>query len=188
MYASSGSTGYAAYSFDFSDIPSNATIEEIEVQCYGHRESSTIDSSHVSQCVLYQDSTAVSEEVDFPYTSNSMITLTPNTTITRSELDNITLRHYVGYYGGLVLGISFVVTYSTGTGIDHYTYTYTVDGNATIAVVIGGSGETPTLYVKVNGTWVAIEKAYIKQNGVWVEQSDVTNIFQSGVNYKIGQP
>ena len=183
MYASSGSTGYAAYSFDFSDIPSNATIEEIEVQCYGHRESSTIDSSHVSQCVLYQDSTAVSEEVDFPYTSNSMITLTPNTTITRSELDNITLRHYVGYYGGLVLGISFVVTYSTGTGIDHYTYTYTVDGDATIAVVIGGSGQTDKLYVKQNGSWVEVVTAYKKVNGAWVEQSDLTQVFSSGTNY-----
>ena len=186
MYASQSSTGYAAYSFDFSDIPSNATIEEIEVRCHGHRESSTISSTYVSQCVLYQGSTAVSEEVDFPSTSSSIITLTPNTEITRSELDDVTVRHYVGYYGGLVTGISFVVTYSTGTGIDHYTYTYTVDGDATIAVTIGGSAETPTLYVKVNGTWVAVEKAYIKQNGAWVEQSDVTGVFQSGVNYKKG--
>ena len=183
MYASSGSTGYAAYSFDFSDIPSTATIEEIEVRCYGHRESSTIDSTHVSQCVLYQGSTAVSEEVDFPSTSNSIITVTPNQTITRSELDDVTLRHYVGYYGGLVLGISFVVTYSTGTGIDHYTYTYTVDGDATIAVVIGGSGQTDKLYVKQNGSWVEVVTAYKKVNGAWVEQTDLTQVFSSGTNY-----
>lgn len=37
MYASSGSTGYAEYSFDFSDIPSDAVIEDIEVRCHGHR-------------------------------------------------------------------------------------------------------------------------------------------------------
>ena len=139
MYASSGSTGYAAYSFDFSAIPSNATIEDIEVRCYGHRESSTIDSTHVSQCIIYSGSTAISEEVDFPSTSNSIITLIPTDMPTRSELDNVTVRHYVGYYGGLVLGISFDVTYSTGTGIDHYTYTYTVTGDATIAVTIGAS-------------------------------------------------
>lgn len=183
MYASSGSTGYAEYTFDFSSIPSTATIEEIEVRCYGHRESSTIDSTHVSQCVLYQGSSAVSEEVDFPSTSNSIITVTPNQTITRSELDDVTLRHYVGYYGGLVLGISFVVTYSTGTGIDHYTYTYTVDGDATIAVVIGGSGQTDKLYVKQNGSWVEVVTAYKKVNGAWVEQSDLTQVFSSGTNY-----
>jgi len=38
MYASSGSTGYAAYSFDFSSIPSGATIESIEVATELHAE------------------------------------------------------------------------------------------------------------------------------------------------------
>lgn len=171
MYASSGSTGYAAYSFDFSNIPSNATIENIEVRCYGHRESSTIDSSHVSQCVLYNGSSAASEKVDFPSTSSSTITLTPTTMPTRTQLDNYTLRHYVGYYGGLVTGISFEVTYSTGSGIDHYTYTYTVDGDATIAVVIGSSGSSKKIYIKQNGTWVQCSKIYLKVNNSWVEQS-----------------
>ena len=186
MYASSGSTGYAAYSFDFSDIPSGATIESIEIRCYGHRESSTISSTYVSQCALYNGSTAISATVDFPSTSNTIITLEPNTTVSRSDLDNITVRHYVGYYGGLVLGISFDVTYSTGSGIDHYTYTYTVTGDATIAVVIGGGGSTQTLYLKVNGTWTTISKVYVKTNNTWVEQSDLTNVFDTTKNYVLG--
>jgi hypothetical protein len=145
MYASNNSTGYAAYSFDFSDIPNNATIENVEVKCYGHRESSTISSTYVSQCILYQGSTAISDEVDFPSTSNSMITVIPTTLPTRDQLDNITLRHYVGYYGGLVLGISFNITYSIpGSGNpEYYTYTYTVDGNATIEVSIGSTAYIP---------------------------------------------
>lgn len=183
MYASNNSTGYAAYSFDFSSIPSNATIEDIEVRCYGHRESSTISSTYVSQCVLYRGSTAISEEVDFPNTSENTITLTPTDMPTRSELDNVTVRHYVGYYGGLVRGISFDVTYSTGTGIDHYTYTFTVSGDATIAVTIGGSTEQPKLYTKINGSWVEVSAAYKKVNGSWVQQSDLTTVFQSGTKY-----
>lgn len=185
MYSSSGSTGYASYSFDFSSIPSNATIEDIEVRCYGHRESGTIDSSHVSKCCLYRGNTAIGEEVDFPSTSNSTITLTPTDMPTRSELDNVVVRHTVGYYGGLVLGISFVVTYSTGSGVDHYTYTYTVSGDATIAVVIGGSSAQPKLYVKLNGSWTEVSKAYKKVNGSYVEQ-DITTVFSSGINYKKG--
>jgi hypothetical protein len=185
MYASSGSTGYAQYSFDFSDIPSNATIESIEVRCHGHRESSTISSTYVSQCALYNGSTAVSDTVDFPSTSASIITLEPNTTITRSMLDNLTVRHFVGYYGGLVTGISFEVSYSTGTGIDHYTYTYTVTGNATIAVVIGGSGDTAKLYLKLNGTWTEATP-YKKVNGSWVLQTDVTTVFDSSTHYVKG--
>lgn len=183
MYASQSSTGYAAYSFDFSDIPSNATIEAIEVRCYGHRESSTISSTYVSQCVLYNGSTAISDEVDFPSTSDSMITVTPETLPSRAELDNVTLRHYVGYYGGLVLGISFEVTYSVGSGtIDHYTYTYTVTGDSTIAVVIGGVSES--LWTKDNnGIWHEVLIPYEKKNGVWVE-TDPSTVIKNGVNYR----
>ena len=184
MYASSYSTGYGEYSFDFSGIPSNATIEDIEVRCYGHRESSTIDSTHVSQCVLYANGSVASEEVDFPSTSNSIITLKPTTMPTRAELDNYVVRHYVGYYGGLVLGISFVVTYSTGSGIDHYTYTYTVSGDATIAVTIGSQGEK-YLWTK-DPTWKRWSKAWKKVSGTWVEQSDLTTVFNSTTNYKKG--
>ena len=184
MYASNYSTGYAAYSFDFSGIPSNATIDSIEVRCYGHRESSTIDSTHVSQCALYQGSSIVSEEADFPSTSNHIITLTPNTALTRADLDDITVRHYVGYYGGLVLGISFEITYSTGTGVDHYTYTYTVSGDSVITVTIGS---TAVIYTKINGVWTAATKVYKKVNGSWVEQSDITSVFDSDTNYVKGQ-
>ena len=186
MYAYSGSTGYAAYSFDFSGIPSGATIESIEVRAYGHRENASIDSSHVSQCVLYQGSTAISDEVDFPSTSDSMITIVPDTMPTRSQLDNVTLHHYVGYYGGLVLGITFEITYSTGSGIDHYTYTYTVSGDATIAVTIGGGGQTATISFKNNGSWVTASAVYKKVNGSWVKQTDVTTVFDANTNYVRG--
>lgn len=185
MYASSGSTGYAEYSFDFSDIPSNATIESVEVRCHGHRESSTISSSYVSQCALYNGSTAISDTVDFPSTSASIITLEPNTTITRSMLDNITVRHFVGYYGGLVTGISFEVAYSTGSGVDHYTYTYTVTGNATIAVVIGGQADTSKLYLKINGTWTECQ-LYKKVNGSWSLVSDPSTELSTTANYVKG--
>ncbi|MBQ9611171.1 MAG: hypothetical protein IJV14_01105, partial [Lachnospiraceae bacterium] len=137
-------------------------------------------STHVSQCVLYRGSTAISEEVDFPSTSSSMITITPTDMPTRSELDNVTLRHYVGYYGGLVEGISFVVTYSTGSGIDHYTYTYTVSGDATIAVTIGSAAQ-PVLYLKLNGSIVQVVKAWEKVNGTLVEQ-DITQLFSTSDN------
>lgn len=183
-YASSGSTGYAAYSFDFSAIPSGATIESIEASVYGHRENAAIDSTHVSQCVLYSGSTAISEEVDFPSTSNSTITL--EATTMPSSISGVTLRHYVGYYGGLVLGITLRVTYSTGSGLDHYTYTFTVSGDATIAVTIGGSGEEKAIYFKNGSSWAKATRVYKKVNGAWVQQTDPSTVFQTGVNYKRG--
>ena len=126
-------------------------------------------------------SSQASEEVDFPSTSDTTITIPANVAITRSQLDNLTLRHYVGYYGGLVLGITLNVTYSTGDSIDHYTYTFTVDDNATIAVTIG-SQETSTLYLKVNDQWVTVAKAYKKISGPWVEQ-DITTLFNTSTKY-----
>lgn len=170
MYASSGSTGYAEYSFDFSDIPSDAVIEDIEVRCHGHRESSTISSTYVSKCALYLIGSEASDEVDFPSTSASIITLTPTTKPTRAQLDNMTVRHFVGYYGGLVTGISFVVTYSTGSGLDHYTYTYTVTGDATIAVTIGGSSGGSEFYIKETASsWDQYSKLWKKTASGWAE-------------------
>lgn len=183
MYASD--TGYADYSFNFSSIPSNAVIEDIEVKCYGHRESSTIDSSHISRVTLYRGSTAISESEEFQSTSSATVTLVPTTMPTRAELDSVVVRHLVGYYGGLVTGISFVVTYSTGSGIDHYTYTYTVDGDATIAVTIGSISQ-PKIFLKVNGSWTQYSKVYLKVNGTWVEQNASTwsTLFDTGTNYR----
>lgn len=177
-YASSGSTGYAAYTFDI-DVPSGANIVGIEASVYGHRESSTIDSTHVSQCAIYNGSTAISETVDFPSTSNSTIEL--EATTIPSSLSSLSVRHTVGYYGGLVLGITLRVTYSVGSGIDHYTYTFTVTGNTTVAVVIGGS--SPKFYVKLNGTWTLVSKVYEKVNGAWVERSDPSTVFDTSANY-----
>lgn len=184
MYASSGSTGYAEYSFDFSGIPSDAVIEDIEVRCHGHRESSTISSTYVSQCALYRSGSAISDAVDFPSTSASIITLNPNTMPTRAELDSVKVRHFVGYYGGLVTGISFVVTYSTGQGVDHYTYTYTVSSDATIAVVIGSQSQQ-CIWAK-DTTWQKYTKAWKKVNGTWVQQTDLTTVFDSNTHYLKG--
>lgn len=181
MYASD--EGFAEYSFNFSSIPSNATIEEIVVKAYGHRESAAIDSSHISSCQLYNGSTAISEEVDFPSTSSTMITIEATTLPTRSQLDNVVLRHTVGYYGGLVLGISFTVTYSTGSGLDHYTYTFTVSADTTIAVVIGSSGER-ALYQKSAGSYVK-RRMYVKENGTWSEKTNYEDYFSEGDNIKI---
>lgn len=186
MYASSGSTGYAEYSFDFSDIPSNATIESVEVRCHGHRESSTISSSYVSKCALYNGSTEASEEVDFPSTSSSIITLTPITLPTRAQLDDYTVRHFVGYYGGLCTGISFEVVYSTGSGVDHYTYTYTVSTDSVIAVVIGGSAPTQTLWFKDDVSYTSAIKAWKKSGATWSVQSDLSAVFEAGKKYVRG--
>lgn len=178
MYASD--EGYAEYAFDFSSIPSGAVIEEISVKAYGHRESATIDSSHISKIAIYDGTTKISDDVDFPSTSSTLITC--EATTIPSNMSNVVLRHTVGYYGGLVLGITFTVTYSTGTGLDHYTYTFTTTADATIAVVIGGSAEVNTAYIKVNGVWKEVT-VYKKVSGSWQAVTDPTTVIDTVQKY-----
>lgn len=198
MYASSGSTGHADYSFNFGSIPSNATIEEVNIRCYGHAENTTVDSTHVSKVALYVGSTLKSDEVSFTSTSNSIKEITNIDTLTRTDLSNAVVRHTVGYYGGLVLGITFEVTYSTGTGIDYYTYTYTVSDNTTIAVTIGNpmspvyvkiNGiwvESEDIMIKVNGTWQSVTTVYKKNNGAWTQSTDISDMFVNNAYLKGG--
>lgn len=50
-------------------------------------------------------------------------------------------------------------------------------------IVVSASGGGSTLYFKQNGTWVAASKVYKKVNGTWTEVTDLTTLFDSGVNY-----
>ena len=178
-------TGWAWYTFDFSAIPSNAEIESVEVKCYGACESTTHDSTHKANITLYSGSNLKSTEQYFTSTSNSTITITDPGDWTRDELLDARLKFEVAYYGGRLFGITWKVTYMVGTTPDYYTYVYTVSGDATIAVVIG-TPETNSLWFKSNGSWVQAAVVYKKVNGSWVEQSDLTNVFVSGVNYVKG--
>ncbi len=87
------------------------------------------------------------------------------------------------------MGITFEVTYSTGSGIDHYTYTYTVSGDATIAVVIG-SGTTRQFWKKSSDSWavwsVSVPWKKNKTTGVWEAQSDWSQVFDPNTKYVKG--
>lgn len=176
-------TGWATYSFDFSGIPSGAIIDDVTVKCYGACESITHDSTHKAEVSLYCGTTQKGTTQNFSSTSNSIMTLSDVGTWTRAELQNAKLRFTVAYYGGRLFGITWTVTYHLEGDPEYYTYTYIVDGDAAIAVVIGTGAK---LYVKVNGSWVQAIAVYKKVNGSWVQQSDLTNVFQSGTHYRKG--
>jgi len=176
-------TGWADFAFDFSNIPSNAEIQSMTVQCYGAVEDSSQSTSH-ADIQLYSGSTAKGTMQKFTSSQNSIITLSDPGTWTRTELQSAKLRFSVGYYGGHIFGITWSVTYLVPSGRpDYYTYSYTVNGDATIVVTIG---EGASIWFKQNGTWVKASKAFKKINGAWVEQYDYASVFQSGGNYVKG--
>lgn len=189
-YYSSSSSTQAVFTYDmsFSNIPSNATISRVYCEVNGHAESTS--NSNEYMCVqLMSGSTEISEQINFKDigTSNTTITLEATTLPTVSQLASMVLECTLGYYGGAINGATCYVVYEVASSYpEYYTYTYTVSSDSTIAVTIGGSMETDTLYVKVNGSWVEVSKAYVKVSGSWVEQSDLTAVFSAGTNYRGG--
>lgn len=116
----SGSSANIDYAFDFSDIPEGAIIESVSVVVRGHLES-TSNSSERAELQLYSGNTSKGSMSEFTSTSNQNITMTPGTW-TREELQDAKLRFTIGYYGGLVVGVTWTVTYSV-TVSRYYTYT-----------------------------------------------------------------
>jgi len=175
-----GSTGWINYHFDFSHIPTSATINSVSVKVYGAREDSTVDSTHVARFQCYSGSTAKGTIQNFTSTSNSLVTVSDVGTWTASELHDAQLRFELGYYGGRMLGITWTVTYS----VSGYVYTITnVAADHSIAFSSGGA--QPELYVKLNGSWVQVSTAYRKVNGSWTQVA-VDQAFESGVKYVKG--
>ena len=175
----SGST-YIDYHFDFSDIPEGATISSMSVTVKGHCES-TSESREISRVQCYTGTTAKGSYVDMTgSTTDRVYTISNPGTWTRAELDDARIKHTIGVYGGLMSGATWTVAYE----MDGYAYTITnVAANHTIVVTASGGG--PTLYVKLNGSWVQVQRAYKKQNGSW-SQVAVNQAFSSGTNYKQG--
>lgn len=62
-------------------------------------------------------------------------------------------------------------------------YGYDIDNiSADHAIVVTASGSGPEMYVKMNGSWVQVTRAYRKVSGSWVEKA-FDEVFQTGVNY-----
>lgn len=177
--------GWMNYPFDFSSLPSDAEVTAVEVKCYGATESTTETARH-ADISLWCGNTQKGTTQSFTSTSNSTITINDPGEWDREELQDAWVRFGVGYYGGRILGITWKVTYLHGGTLHHYTYTYEVNGDATIAVTIGSGGSQPKIFVKTNGTWTQYSKVYKKVNGSWVEQSSSTwsTLFNTNTNYR----
>ena len=170
----------------FEGIPDNATIKSLYMLVNGHCEN-TSQSSEYMCARLISGSTNLSDELNFKSvgTSNSTQTVTANVTPTIAQLENLKVQCRLGYYGGAINGATVYLEYEV-SGV-WYTYSTTVSGNMTIAVVIGSGGSSePKFYIKDNGAWAQVSKIYKKVNGSWVEQASSTwsTLFNTNTNYR----
>lgn len=177
--------GWMNYPFDFSGLPNDAEVTAVEVKCYGATES-TSESARHADVELYCGSELKSTRQSFTSTSNQTITINDPGTWTREELQNAQLRFIVGYYGGRILGITWKVTYTHGGTLSYYTYSYTVSGNATIAVTIGGGGGGgPKLYFKQNSSETLIASETNTFNDDTLQYQTPANLLNIGDVIKI---
>lgn len=138
---SSGSTGYLYYTFDTSDLPSEATISSITGTVRAYVSSTSRVTS--TQCQLYTGTTAKGSNVTFASTSSSnTVTLSPGNSWTVAELSDLRLKiGGTGSSGGGGGGSSRYIYFYGATVVINYTISgtaYTITATSTV------SGITPT--------------------------------------------
>ena len=175
------------------DVPSSATITNVECQASLQISRNGSSSGMTAECQMYSGTTAKGSATTLVSSATDVARTTYTLSIgnwTASELQNA--RFFLTMYNGAsstvrhvyVYGISFTITYT----ISGYVYTYTianVRANHTI-VVSAGSGPSEHIYVKINGTWTEFSRIYKKVNGSWVEQASSTwsNLFDTSAYYR----
>lgn len=83
----------------------------------------------------------------------------------------------------------YYLTWNNGNATDSHVDTTSIE-DSNIPLVYIFTEYTPsseTLYLKQNNSWTAVTKTYKKINNSWVEQSDLSNVFDSGTNYYMEQ-
>ena len=171
------------------NLPSGATISSVSCQASLQISRNGSSSSMTAECQMYSGSTAKGSSTTLVSSATDVARTTYTLNIgswTISELQSA--RFYVTMYNGAsstvrhiyVYGVSFTVTY-TVSGI---VYKYTISNvTSDHTIVISSSGQTWSIYLKENGSWVQYSKVYLKVNGSWVEQSDPGSILSTTANY-----
>lgn len=62
-------------------------------------------------------------------------------------------------------------------------YTYTLSNVSADHTIVVSDAQSNKMYTKVNGNWVGLQKVYKKVSNSWVEQTDLTNVFESDKIY-----
>lgn len=184
MYADTGSTTYATLThsnksttayyvylsgFDFTGIPSGATVTSFTVRVKGY-ESSLSTSSSYAPCLVNGTSAISGTTASSNFGSSASTITVPTGSLTWGGLSD--------YGSNLGIRLSIMRSNKNKQGT---LYIY----GAEIEVTYMLPGEGPFLYVKSNGSWVQVQRAYVKSNGSW-SQVSLNQAFTSGVNYVAG--
>lgn len=190
---SGSTTGTIYLTWDGIAIPSGATIKSVSCQATLQYNRNNSSSGFTASCQMYAGSTAKGSSTAVVTAGGTDVAKTTfSLTVgnwTASEIANArfyltatnsarsTVRHVYIY------GVTFTVVYES----DGVTYVYTIASVvANHAIVVSAGGASQEIFFKDNGAWVAAVSVYKKVNGSWVQQSDLTQVFDSNTNYVKG--
>lgn len=157
---------YIYLTFDLSSIPANAVINSVSCDVKSRIDHQNAARIAKKQVQLFSGTEAKGTAITMPTSSASSIASLDTGTWTREELDNLTLRFYAerGY---------------SGTSNNYYIYVYGAD----LTIEYTSGGVTQTLKIKSNGNWTDVSKVYKKENGEWIEQTELSQVFDTQKNY-----
>ena len=174
---SSSNTYYAfIHGFNFGSVPSNATVTSfaIKIRCY--------KNSYLQQGTSYRPrlaSSPSSSSVISNTTLDSDVTTTSGGTVYTFPNGSLTWATLSGY------GSNFSIDIPLRSSSSSYPYLY-VYGAEIEVTYTEPTPSSDKIYFKNNGVWTEASAVYKKVNGSWVQQSDLTNVFVEGTNYKMG--
>lgn len=172
-------------------IPSSATIVSVTCQATIQFSRNGSSSGVTASCRMYSGSTAKGSSTTITTSATDVAKTTYTLSIgswTASEIANA--RFYMTMTNNAssthrylyLYGVSFTVTYTLSGKL----YVYTLSNiTADHTIVVTAPAQQDILYIKVNGSWVAATAVYKKVSGSWVQQSNMSSVFESGVNYKV---
>ena len=155
---------YIYLTFDLSSIPADAIINSVSCNAKASIDNANAARIAEKQVQLFSGTEAKGSATIIP-TSAGIMSLDTGTW-TREELDNLTLRFYAarGY---------------SGASNNYYIYIYGAD----LTIEYTSGGVTQTLKIKSNGNWQDVSKVYKKENGEWIEQTELSQVFDTNTNY-----
>lgn len=156
------------FTFDVSAIPRDATIDNVSVAAKARLQNSSMSYGGNSNLTLQDgdENVARTDNLTLYGTDPSVETLS-STDFTRAMLDNIR----VGFNSSRGL---------LGTNNQYYVDFY----GCTLTIEYTTANNNNKFMLKTNGVWTECTEIYKKVNGAWVLQTDITSIFEDGINYK----
>lgn len=164
---------YAEQGYDFGVFGNIDTELNNNYYAAGNSGATITDSSYKRACNTSTYNTSSTQTLTYDMSSGSHSIWVKFSKDDASDANNDTLQFKVT--------ITLDEPFTPGTY-----YGYDIENISADHVILVSAVGTNVLYVKINGSWVAASKAYKKVNGSWVEQSDLTNVFQNGINYVKG--